>query len=139
LATLQRISGSDRTEHRKSAEKQTVHSLQVTIDFGTAGAIVGDVLLFSSGHFTRVFTVRWLGLGPGTGGRYLLLNPASLIAVGNEHNFSRPVIRLWNDDHHVERSMPIASHDQLQVSAAKGPTSGMCACTGVGLSDCRSE
>jgi len=94
--------------------------------------IVGDVLLFSSGHFIRVFTARWLGLGPGTGGRYLLLNPASLSAVGYEHNLSRPVIRLWNDDHHVERSMPIASHDQLQVSAAKGPTSGMRACTGVG-------
>ena len=61
----------------------------------------GDVLLFSSGHFIRVFTARWLGLGPGAGGRYFLLSPASLSALSYEHNLSRPVIRLWNDDHHV--------------------------------------
>ena len=63
--------------------------------------VADDVLLFSSGHFIRVFTARWLGLGPGAGGRYSLLSPASLSAVSYEHNLSRPVIRLWNDDHHV--------------------------------------
>ena len=63
--------------------------------------IEGDVLVFSSGHFIRVFTARWLGLAPGAGGRYFLLSPASLSAVSYEHNLSRPVIRLWNDDHHV--------------------------------------
>ena len=63
--------------------------------------IAGDVLLLSSGHFTRVLTARWLGLGPGTGGKYFLLSPASLSALSYEHNLSRPVIRLWNDDHHV--------------------------------------
>jgi probable phosphoglycerate mutase len=64
-------------------------------------SVAGDVLLFSSGHFIRVLTARWLGLGPGVGGRYFLLNPASLSALSYEHNLSRPVIRLWNDDHHV--------------------------------------
>jgi broad specificity phosphatase PhoE len=64
-------------------------------------SITGDVLLFSSGHFIRVLTARWLALAPGTGGRYFLLNPASLSALSYEHNLSRPVIRLWNDDHHV--------------------------------------
>ena len=64
-------------------------------------SISGDVLLFTSGHFIRVLTARWLALGPGTGGRYFLLNPASLSALSYEHNLSRPVIRLWNDDHHV--------------------------------------
>lgn len=64
-------------------------------------SIAGDVLLFSSGHFIRVLTARWLALAPGTGGRYFLLNPASLSALSYEHNLSRPVIRLWNDDHHV--------------------------------------
>ena len=64
-------------------------------------AIAGNVLLFTSGHFIRVLTARWLGLGPGVGGRYFLLNPASLSALSYEHNLSRPVIRLWNDDHHV--------------------------------------
>jgi broad specificity phosphatase PhoE len=63
--------------------------------------IAGDVLLFSSGHFIRVLTARWLALGAGTGGKYFLLNPASLSALSYEHNLSRPVIRLWNDDHHV--------------------------------------
>jgi len=63
--------------------------------------VTGDVLLFSSGHFIRVLTARWLGLGPGVGGRYFLLSPASLSALSYEHNLSRPVIRLWNDDHHV--------------------------------------
>jgi broad specificity phosphatase PhoE len=64
-------------------------------------SVAGDVLLFSSGHFIRVLTARWLALAPGTGGRYFLLNPASLSALSYEHNLSRPVIRLWNDDHHV--------------------------------------
>ena len=52
--------------------------------------IEGDVLVFSSGHFIRVFTARWLGLAPGAGGRYFLLSPASLSAVSYEHNLSRP-------------------------------------------------
>jgi broad specificity phosphatase PhoE len=54
--------------------------------------VAGDVLLL---------TARWLGLGPGTGGKYFLLSPASLSALSYEHNLSQPVIRLWNDDHHV--------------------------------------
>jgi broad specificity phosphatase PhoE len=63
--------------------------------------ITGDVLLFSSGHFTRVFAARWLGLSA-DGARYFLLNPASLSALSYEHNLSHPVIRLWNEDGYVE-------------------------------------
>jgi len=64
-------------------------------------SVTGDVLLFTSGHLIRVLTARWLALGPGSEGRHFLLSPASLSALSYEHDLSRPVIRLWNDDHHV--------------------------------------
>jgi probable phosphoglycerate mutase len=64
-------------------------------------AVPGNVLVFSSGHFLRVLAARWLGLETGWAGCYFLLSTASLSAVGYEQNLTRPVIRLWNDDHHV--------------------------------------
>lgn len=75
----------------------------------------GDVLLFSSGHFIRVLTARWLGLGAGIGGKYFALNPASLSALSYEHNLSRPVIRLWNDDHHVDHSQTEQCAETVRV------------------------
>lgn len=63
--------------------------------------VPGNVLLFSSGHFIRVLAARWLALGPEPAGRYFLLTTASLSALGYDHKLSQPVIRLWNDDHHV--------------------------------------
>ncbi len=64
-------------------------------------AVAGDVLLFSSGHFLRVLATGWLGLRTIDAGKYLLLSTASLSAFGYEHELSQPVIRLWNDNHHV--------------------------------------
>jgi probable phosphoglycerate mutase len=49
----------------------------------------------------RMLAARWLGLETADSGRYFMLNTASLSAVGYERGLSRPVIRLWNDDHHV--------------------------------------
>ena len=64
-------------------------------------AIPGDVLLFSSGHFIRVLATRWIGLELTANARRFMLSTASLSAVGYEKELSRPVIRLWNDTHHV--------------------------------------
>jgi probable phosphoglycerate mutase len=63
-------------------------------------AVGQPVLLFSSGHFIRVLTARWLGLEP-IAGRYFLLSTATLSILGYEHKLNEPVIRLWNDDRHV--------------------------------------
>lgn len=65
-------------------------------------AVGANVLVFSSGHFTRVLAARWLGLEPAAG-RYFLLSTATLSCVGYEHKLNEPVIRLWNDDRHVTR------------------------------------
>jgi len=62
--------------------------------------IQGNVLIFSSGHFLRVLSARWLGLEP-VAGQYFLLSTASLSELGYEHNLFQPVIQLWNDTNHV--------------------------------------
>ena len=64
-------------------------------------AVQGDVLLFSSGHFIRVLAARWIGIDSAANARSFMLSTASLSALGYEHDLSRPVIRLWNDTHHV--------------------------------------
>jgi len=64
-------------------------------------AVGGTVLLFSSGHFLRMLGTRWLGLAAQEG-RCFLLGTASLSILGYEHNAAEPVIRLWNDTHHLE-------------------------------------
>jgi len=65
-----------------------------------ARAVNGDVLLFSSGHISRVIGARWLGLPP-AGGSYFLLGTASLSALSYEHDMTEPVHRFWNDMRHL--------------------------------------
>jgi len=68
-----------------------------------ARAVPGDVLLFSSGHFIRVLATRWLGLEPTANCRFFMLSTTSLSALGYEHDLSRPVVRLWNETHYLDR------------------------------------
>lgn len=59
-------------------------------------AETGPVLLFSSGHFLRVFAARWCGLGV-TFARHLLLDTASVSVLGYAHNRpDEPAIKVWN-------------------------------------------
>jgi broad specificity phosphatase PhoE len=62
-----------------------------------------NVLIFSSGHFTKVLTVRWLGLDSLIICKYLMLTTASLSVLGYKDDLAHPVIWLWNDDQHVMR------------------------------------
>jgi len=56
----------------------------------------GNVLIFSSSHFLRVLTARWLGLDP-AGGRFFVLNTGTVSILSYEHNKAEPVVRLWNE------------------------------------------
>ena len=58
------------------------------------------ILLFGHGHFFRVLAARWLGLET-SDGQHFYLSTASLSILGYEHSLDEPVVRLWNDDRHV--------------------------------------
>lgn len=55
----------------------------------------GSILIFSSAHFLRVLTARWLGLPP-EGGALFVLDTASISVLGYEHDLTEPVVRKWN-------------------------------------------
>ena len=76
-------------------------------------ALGTNVLLFSSGHFLRVFAARWLGLGVVAGG-YFMLSTASVSSLGYENGLSHPAIQLWNDTRHVKASNGIGNDVQTQ-------------------------
>ena len=80
-------------------------------------AIEGNVLLFSSGHFLRVLTARWLAIDPASG-EHFLLSTASLSALGYEHNLSQPVICLWDDTQHVDSRLPNSAHPHLATAGS---------------------
>lgn len=57
--------------------------------------VEANVLVFSSAHFLRVLTARWLGLPPEQGACFVL-DTASISVLGYEHDLSEPVVRIWN-------------------------------------------
>jgi broad specificity phosphatase PhoE len=65
--------------------------------------VQGDVLLFSSGHFLRMLAARWTAFET-TNASVLMLSTASVSALGYENSIERPVIRFWNDVHHLYTS-----------------------------------
>jgi len=58
-------------------------------------ALGGNVLVFSSAHFLRTLTARWLGLAPADGALFVL-DTASMSVLGYEHDMSEAVLRRWN-------------------------------------------
>jgi len=66
--------------------------------------VAGNVILFSSGHFLRMLAARWCQVEPIANARPFMLDTASLSALGYEHSLSQPVIRFWNDTHHLPTS-----------------------------------
>lgn len=58
-------------------------------------AVAGNVLVFSSAHFLRLLTARWLGLPPADGALFVL-DTASVSVLGYEHDMTEPVLRRWN-------------------------------------------
>lgn len=67
--------------------------------------VTGTALLFSSGHFLRVLATCWVGLPLTQHSMSFLLSTASLGALGYEHTLDRPVVRFWNDTHHLETGL----------------------------------
>jgi len=83
--------------------------------------VPGNVLLFSSGHFLRMLAVRWSRVEPIVNARPFMLDTASLSALGYEKNLSQPVIRLWNDTHHLlssreQRREPLVTMEAIEVT-----------------------
>src|SRR6201988_276642 len=82
-------------------------------------SVSGNVLLFSSGHFLRMLAARWACIDT-FGARSLMLSTASLSVLGYENSIARPVIRLWNDTHHLladnERSINAESLQLTEVT-----------------------
>jgi probable phosphoglycerate mutase len=63
-------------------------------------SLMGTIAVFSSGHFSRALTVRFLGF-PLLEGRHFMLSTASLSILSYEHHV--PALQLWNDiSHHSQ-------------------------------------
>jgi probable phosphoglycerate mutase len=58
-------------------------------------ALSGNILVFSSGHILRSFTVRWLQMDIIQGQRFVL-GTGSISILGYDKSPAEPALRLWN-------------------------------------------
>ena len=65
------------------------------------GHTLKNILIFSHGHMLRFVAARFLNL-PSSDARIFNLATASLSILGYDHNLSEPVIKLCNDDKHLQ-------------------------------------
>lgn len=81
---------------------ETVDDVSARADrvIGRLRAQAGDVLIFAHQDILRILAVRWVEL-PGINAQRFILTAASLSILGYEHGLDQPVIRLWNDIHHL--------------------------------------
>jgi probable phosphoglycerate mutase len=61
----------------------------------------GNVLIFSSGHFLRMLSLRWLGL-EAAAGKFFALDAASVSVLSADHGGTQPIIQWWNDTRHLD-------------------------------------
>ena len=76
---------------------ETLESVAARADrvIGRIRAGGGNVLLVAHREILRILAVRWIGLAP-MEARRLLLATASLSVLGYDHDFTEPVIHVWN-------------------------------------------
>ena len=76
---------------------ETLESVAARADrvIGRIRAGGGNVLLVAHREILRILAVRWIGLAP-IEARRLLLATASLSVLGYDHDFTEPVIHVWN-------------------------------------------
>lgn len=79
---------------------ETVEQLGARVDrvIEEVRQVHGNLLLFSHGHFLRVFAARWLGLPPSEG-RLFALSTASISVLGWDG--AQPQLVSWNDTTHL--------------------------------------
>jgi len=64
--------------------------------------LTGNILLVAHGHLLRVLASRWIRQ-PAALGKSLYLGTAGVGILGFDHHARQePVIRLWNDDRHLQ-------------------------------------
>jgi broad specificity phosphatase PhoE len=77
----------------EEVSKRADHILQ------RASEVDGDVALFSSGHFSRVLGMRWIGFSAKQA-QFFTLSTASISILGYEHDWR--AILSWNNVSHLE-------------------------------------